>query len=126
MSGMPTPRLAAGIPLLRIFDETLARAFYVDFLGFAVAWEHRFAPDLPLYAEIRRGGLTLHLTGHHGDTTPAATVFVPMTGIDALAAELAAHRHGHARPAVAEQDWGRELTVTDPFGNRLRFCQRGS
>ncbi len=26
------------IPILRIFDEAKARAFYVDFLGFTVDW----------------------------------------------------------------------------------------
>ena len=29
-------------PILRIFDEAMAREFYVDFLGFKVDWEHRF------------------------------------------------------------------------------------
>ena len=30
------------IPVLRIFSVEKARAFYVDYLGFAVDWEHRF------------------------------------------------------------------------------------
>ena len=38
----------APIPILRLFDEAVARAFYIDFLGFAVDWEHRFKPGLPL------------------------------------------------------------------------------
>ena len=29
------------------------------------------------------------------------------------------------RPGVEEQDWGMtEMTVTDPFGNRIRFGER--
>jgi catechol 2,3-dioxygenase-like lactoylglutathione lyase family enzyme len=36
---------AAPIPILRIFDEAKARAFYVDWLGFKVDWEHRFEPE---------------------------------------------------------------------------------
>jgi len=35
-------------PILRIFDETKAREFYVDFLGFKVDWEHRFELETPL------------------------------------------------------------------------------
>jgi Glyoxalase superfamily protein len=30
------------IPILRIFDVTKAREFYLDFLGFRVDWEARF------------------------------------------------------------------------------------
>lgn len=37
------------IPILRMFDETKAREFYLDFLGFSVEFEHRFEADLPLY-----------------------------------------------------------------------------
>lgn len=45
----------APIPILRFFDKAVARAFYIDFLGFAVDWEHRFEPGLPLYLQIRLG-----------------------------------------------------------------------
>ncbi len=45
------------IPIFRIFDEAKAREFYVGFLGFAVDWEHRFEPDMPLYMQVSRGGL---------------------------------------------------------------------
>jgi hypothetical protein len=38
-------------PISRIFDEAKARDFYVDFLGFAVDWEHRFEPGLPLVGQ---------------------------------------------------------------------------
>jgi hypothetical protein len=47
------------IPILRIFDEAKAREFYIEFLGFHVDWEHRFEPDMPLYMQISRAGLTL-------------------------------------------------------------------
>ena len=40
------------IPILRMFDETKAREFYLDFLGFSVEFEHRFEADLPLYLGI--------------------------------------------------------------------------
>ncbi len=36
-------------PIFRIFDEDLAREFYVGFLEFEVEFEHRFEDDLPLY-----------------------------------------------------------------------------
>ena len=37
-------RFVQTIPILRIFDPGKAKEFYVDYLGFAVDWEHRFEP----------------------------------------------------------------------------------
>jgi catechol 2,3-dioxygenase-like lactoylglutathione lyase family enzyme len=114
-------QLAPAIPVLRSFSEEKAKEFYLDFLGFTLAWEHRFAPDLPLYMEVRRAALTLHITEHHGDATPGSSIIVPVDDIDALHAELAARRYANARPGIEIQPWGREMTVWDPFGNRIRL-----
>jgi hypothetical protein len=72
------------VPILRIFDEAKAREFYVDYLRFTVDWEHRFEDDLPLYMQISRDGLTLHLSEHVGDACPGSTVFVRMRGNEDL------------------------------------------
>lgn len=119
----PTIAFTRTCPILRIFDEDRAREFYLDFLGFTPNWEHRFAPDLPLYMEVERAGLILHLSGHHGDGTPGGTVFVSMRGIVAYREELLAHRYKHMRPGIEDVPWGREMSVIDPFGNTLRFCE---
>lgn len=55
------------VPILRIFDIVKADEFYLGFLGLSVDWDHRFEPDAPLYRQISRGNLTLHLSEHHGD-----------------------------------------------------------
>ena len=40
----------------------------------------------------------------------------------AAGAELAARPYRHARPEVQLQPWGtRDMTLVDPFGNRLTF-----
>lgn len=116
--------LAPAIPVLRIFSVDKAREFYLDFLGFSVDWEHRFSPDLPLYLQIHRDGLILHLSEHHGDATPGAAVFARVEDLKALEGELMAKRYGYARPQAEAVDWGLEMQVVDPFGNRLRFCQQ--
>ena len=54
-------------PVLRIFSLEKAREFYLDFLSFKVDWEHRFGPDFPIYMQVSRDGLSLHLSEHHGD-----------------------------------------------------------
>ena len=111
------------IPILRIFDERKAREFYCDFLGFAVEFEHRFESNLPLYMEVKRAGLHLHLSGHHGDASPGSTVFVSMTGVHALHRELTDKNYGYGRPGVERASWGDVFEVHDPFGNRIRFCE---
>lgn len=112
----------ATIPILRIFDEAAARAFYVDWLGFKVAWEHRFESGLPLYMEVVRDGLTLHLSQHHGDATPSSAVFLRVRDVRAFHAEITSRPYANLRPGV-EQTFHQSIQVklTDPFGNRLLF-----
>lgn len=109
-------------PILRIFDQAKALAFYVDYLGFQVDWEHRFAPGLPLYLQVSRGQCVLHLSEHHGDCCPGAALRIETDDIDGLHAELAAKPYAYARPAIAATPWGsRDVSLIDPFGNRLVF-----
>jgi len=110
------------IPILRIFDEAKAHAFYVEFLGFTVDWEHRFEPGLPLYLQVSRDGCVLHLSEHHGDATPGAALRIAVDDLDSLHAELTAKDYGFARPSIESMPWGtRDMRLTDPFGNRLAF-----
>ncbi len=112
------------IPILRIFSEDKAREFYVDFLGFSVDWEHRFGPGMPLYMQVSRDGLRLHLSEHHGDATPGSTVFVWMQGIEKFHRTLMATNYGYNRPGLEEAEWdARLVTVHDPFGNSIRFSE---
>lgn len=113
------------IPILRSFDEAKAKAFYRDYLGFAVDWEHRFEPELPLYMQVSRDGLTLHLSEHHGDGTPGSCIFIEMTGLRAFHAELTARNYSNLRPGIDEVPWNSWcMTVIDPFGNAIRFNER--
>jgi catechol 2,3-dioxygenase-like lactoylglutathione lyase family enzyme len=117
-----TPTFLQTVPIFRIFDEAKAREFYVDYLGFRIDWEHRFEPNTPLYMQISRGGLTLHLSEHYGDACPGSTVFVRMTGIEELHAELKARQYKYLRPGVEIAPWNAKcMEVIDPFGNRIRF-----
>lgn len=110
-------------PILRIFDVAKAREFYLDFLGFTLDWEHRFGDNFPLYCQVSRSGLTLHLSEHSGDASPGARVFVRMTGIEAFHKELHSQDYRFMKPGLEEAPWGREVTVTDPFSNRITFCE---
>ncbi len=112
------------MPIFRIFDVERAMDSYVGFLGFTLDWEHRFGADFPLYCQVSRGGLRLHLSEHSGDASPGAKAFVRMRGIETFHAELAAKAYKDNRPAIEDQPRGRQLEVTDPFSNRIAFCEQ--
>lgn len=98
---------ARAIPIIRIFSEEKAREFYVDFLGFTIDWEHRFEANTPLYAQVRRSDLILHLSEHYGDATPGSTIYVPMQGIDALHAELQRKDYKYGNRALKRSRGGK-------------------
>lgn len=112
------------VPILRIFDVAKAREFYVGFLGLKVDWEHRFSKSAPLYMQVSRKNLVLHLSEHHGDCCPGATVFVRMTGLRAFHREITSKGYNYMNPGIERAPWKANcMEVTDPFGNRLRFSE---
>jgi uncharacterized glyoxalase superfamily protein PhnB len=109
-------------PILRIFDEAKAKEFYVDFLGFKVDWEHRFEDGMPLYMGISKGNCLIHLSEHHGDCCPGAALRIETDDVDSYQRELLAKQYKYARPGVQDMPWGtRDMSISDPFGNRLTF-----
>jgi uncharacterized glyoxalase superfamily protein PhnB len=115
-------KFVSTVPVLRIFDETKAREFYVEFLGFQINWEHRFEVNLPLYMQVSRNGCILHLSEHHGDCCPGAAIRVATDKLDAFRDELISKQYRYASPGIEKMPWGtREMSITDPFGNRITF-----
>ena len=115
------------IPILRIFDEAKAREFYLGFLGFTLDWEHRFEDRAPLYMQVSRGDLVLHLSEHHGDCCPDACVYVRTTGLAGFHRAISATGYRYNRPGIEATPWrSRLMEVTDPFNNRLRFDEHDS
>jgi catechol 2,3-dioxygenase-like lactoylglutathione lyase family enzyme len=112
------------VPILRIFDVAKADEFYQGFLGFHVDWDHRFDPNAPLYRQVTRGNLILHLSEHHGDGSPGARIRVIMQGVEAFHREISAKGYRYMRPGLEHTPWGTlETGVIDPFGNIIRFCE---
>lgn len=110
--------------VFRSFDEAKAKEFYVDFLGFEITFEARFAPDTPLYMGIKLGDAELHLSEHHGDASPGGSVRIRCDDVAALCEQLNAKKYRHARPAYQDQEWGtRDMTIDDPFRNKIIFWQ---
>lgn len=119
-----TVSIQPAIPVFRIFSVEKAMEFYRDFLGFKVEWEHRFGDNFPLYCELSRSGMILHLSEHAGDASPGARAFVPIRGVRDLHRELTDKEYRYMKPGIEEVAWGLQLTVTDPFNNRIVFCER--
>lgn len=112
------------VPILRSFDEAKAREFYVDWLGFTVDWEHRFEPSLPLYMQMSRDGIVLHISEHHGDATPGSHIRIDCKGLREFHAEINAKRYKNNRPGLERPEWGGlEVTVVDPCKNLISFCE---
>jgi hypothetical protein len=110
------------IPIFRIFSLEKAREFYVGFLGCPVDWEASLSPGGPVYMQVSRDNLIVHLSEHHGDATPGSRAYMMTTGVHELHRELNDKNYRHNHPGLDEQEWGMmEMTVIDPFANRITF-----
>lgn len=103
------------VPIFRVKDARLTAKWYSR-LGFEAVGEHRFAPGLPLYLFLERGHIHLHLSEHKGDACPNTLVYFYVHDIDAVAREFDVE--------IRAQPWGREISLNDPDGNRLRIGER--
>lgn len=112
------------VPMLRIFSVEKARDFYLHFLGFKLDWQNDGDGQAPMYMQVSRGNLMLHLTEHYGDCTPGSNVYVIMEGIEAFHRELNSRRYKYQRPGLRRAPWNATvMDLVDPFGNRIRFSE---
>ncbi len=114
-------------PVLHVSNVEASLRFYVDRLGFTVAW--RFEKDGRVQvAEVGRQACSLILCDHWPDKVGKGLVFVSLNvephsreaaaaAVDALRSELEARG-----VTVKDGRWGsRLLVVEDPDGNQLFF-----
>jgi catechol 2,3-dioxygenase-like lactoylglutathione lyase family enzyme len=112
------------IPILRMHDVEAAKRFYVEYLGCTIDWQDGEG-DRPVYMQVSRGGLVLHLSSHHDDGTPGSAVLCETRGVEELHAELRGKDYPFLNPGLEPgPGGGRELQLIDPFSNRLRFFER--
>ena len=113
------------IPVLRIFDYAKAKEFYIDWLDFTIDWEHRFEKDWPLYMQVSREHVTLHLSEHYGDASPGAKVFIEFSKIAEYHHYLTNKNYKFNKPGLEKAPWNAIcMEVIDPFGNKLLFSER--
>ena len=119
--------IRSSIPVLRMFDEVKAKAYYIDYLGFEVDWESRFSPTAPLYVQIHLGESILHLNGHAQEDAPTTEVNIPVRGLQNFCDYLIAKQADDPKPIPVDpryQGRNTDLNLYDPFGNLLVFCSQ--
>ena len=106
------------VPILKVADARASAAFYCDVLGFQLDWEHQFGEGFPLYMQVSRDPLFLHLSEHSGGIAEG-DFFVRVPDVDAVYGEIV--ERGHQPPsAPIDQEYGmRDFRVVDPDGHNI-------
>lgn len=79
----------------------------------------------PLYFEALRGACRLYISEHHGDAASGQAVRIGIESAEKFHDEITACEHKRLGPGINEVPWGfKEISITDPFYNRLIFCER--
>jgi catechol 2,3-dioxygenase-like lactoylglutathione lyase family enzyme len=121
-----TIQMTSVVPILRMYDVPATIRFYVDYLGCSLDWQDGEG-DRPVYLQVSRDDMMLHLSSHHDDGTPGTVVLVEVGNIDALHAEL--HKRGYPflNPGIGRGPGNvREMQLIDPASNRIRFYEPAS
>lgn len=120
-------RFDSSIPVIRMFEEARTKAFYLDYLGFDLVWEHRFdtnSPASPLYMQVCLGSAVLHLDGHAEVDAPTAEVRIPVHGLEVYCEYLKSKTVSGDMPAIVDPRYegkGTDMNLYDPSGNLLVF-----
>lgn len=113
------------VPILDVRDVEAALRFYVERLGFEVAF--RYEHDPGNYAGVRRGEVELHMQwqeqSHFDDGTAGrGRIRILTPDPDALHAEFRASGATREDVRIHDTEWGtREFGFRDPDGNGLIF-----
>src|SRR5947209_11648288 len=109
------------VPGLRITNYERSKAFYIDGLGFRVAWEHRFEPHLPIFMSIILDGMEIFLSEHAGDCQVGGLVHFYVPDVDACCVEFRKKGIAVKEPPNESMEGMRDMTIVDPDSNQLRF-----
>ena len=114
--------LEPAIAVVQIASVPDAKKFYVDFLGFTPIGVGPITTASDPCTRKSRSGVTLHLSTYGADRG-ATELLIRMSGLTTLHAELSTKPYPLPLDFRQTPDDRRELQVTDPFGNRLRFSE---
>ncbi|HLI43661.1 MAG TPA: glyoxalase superfamily protein [Acidimicrobiales bacterium] len=102
-------------------DPAVAKAFYVEVLGFEVLMDEQFGDDLR-WVMLRPPGCetAVTLTTWYESMPPGtlAGTVLSVPDIDAAVAELRGHGVLDDDDEIESAPWGRSVAIEDPDGNR--------
>src|SRR5579872_6673193 len=113
-------------PVLPVRDVDRSVRFYVECLGFRLAFRDRPGPDAN-YVGLRRDGVELHLQWHDeadfkGVEAGTLMLRFAVEGPDTLFGEYKDKGVFHERTRLTDTPWGtHEFAFFDPDGNGLTF-----
>ncbi|MCB1681722.1 MAG: VOC family protein [Alphaproteobacteria bacterium] len=114
------------ITAFHVSDMQKALDYYVGVLGFTKDWEWQHAENFPVFASVSHGEHTLYLTEHR-ECAPGGLVYLYFDSpqdVD-LRSQFIQEKGGTTDFGPIDQAWMlREVQVSDPFGNKIRFCAR--
>jgi len=114
-------------PVFRVFDYTKTIEFYVNWLGCKMEWEHK-PEDGPFYIQVSIQGARFDLSEHHGECSPGGRFTIAdFQGLTAYHQQLLDKQYIYNRPGLERVEWDKailEMTVIDPFSNRIIFNER--
>ncbi len=77
--------------------------------------------------QLSKDDCIIHLSEHHGDSSPGASLRIPTRNLESYQKELIDKQYINARPGIQDMPWGtREMAISDPFGNKLIFNEEQS
>ena len=121
---MPSPSFDSVTPVFTVDDLSAALDFYVQDLGFSIAWTWGTPPDR---ASVRRGNVEIMLsTRGLVDMHGPSRAFIQLTGIDDYF-EAIIGAGVEINVPLGNREYGmRDFHLIDPSGNRLSFGQTGA
>ena len=113
--------LESTISTFKVKDALASEAFYRDLLGFTKTWEDNPGDGSPVFIEVKRDAVAIHLSEHEGDGPERVSIYVNVADATALHGEFAGRQVPIASPPES-MPWGETVfTIEDPDGNILRF-----
>ena len=117
--------LRSAITVLHVSSVEDDERFYCGPLGFRREFAYRPDPDRadPCYLGLAKDEVRLHVSSFSGDGVAGGVVFLLVDDIDSFFRELADRGVDIDLPPT-DQTWGnREMYLSDPDGNSLRFVE---
>ena len=113
--------LQSTISMLRVANARLSEKLFRDVFGFETTWEHDPGDGQPVFIEVVRDAVAIHLSEHEGDGPIGIQVYVNVSDAKALHDEFDSRGANITQP-LQDSPWGHLIfEVNNLDGNTLRF-----